>query len=33
LNNLSFKNYPELKALIYWGESYAWKNCKYDKFK
>ncbi len=23
LNNLTFKNYPELKSLIYWGESYA----------
>jgi len=23
LNDLSFKKYPELKSLIYWGESYA----------
>jgi hypothetical protein len=23
LNNLTFTNYPELKSLIYWGESYA----------
>jgi adenine specific DNA methylase Mod len=23
LNNLTFANYPELKSLIYWGESYA----------
>ena len=23
LNDLTFKNYPELKSLIYWGESYA----------
>jgi len=23
LNNLTFENYPELKSLIYWGESYA----------
>jgi len=23
LKNLTFKNYPELRALIYWGESYA----------